>query len=152
MLNSMTGDRARPRLSPKVCLRADRLTGRELLLYPETGLELNRTATEIARLCTGERTVDDIARQLAHRYTHVSLVDITQEVREFLKTLADRGLLQTDRGKTRPIHRTPAGCSKRPSSKAAASKEARRTLRYVEHLSDARTPLADFFSTLLGFT
>ena len=42
-----------------------------------------------------------------------------------------------------------AGCSKRPSSKAAASKEARRTLRYVEPLSDARTPLAGFFSILL---
>ena len=35
-------------------------------------------------------------------------------------------------------------------SKAAASEEARRTLRYVEPLSDARTPLADFFSILLG--
>ncbi len=43
-----------------------------------------------------------------------------------------------------------AGCSKRPFSKAAASEEARRTLRYVEPLSDARTPLADFFSILLG--
>jgi hypothetical protein len=57
-----------------------------------------------------------------------------------------------------------AGCSKRPDfspaqpwraktrlvpSKAAASEEARRTLRYVEPLSDVRTPLADFFSILL---
>ena len=42
-----------------------------------------------------------------------------------------------------------AGCSKMPSSKAAASEEARRTLRYVEPLSEARTPLADFFSILL---
>jgi hypothetical protein len=42
-----------------------------------------------------------------------------------------------------------SGCSKRPSSKAAASEEARRTLRYVEPLSDARTPLAGFFSILL---
>ena len=42
-----------------------------------------------------------------------------------------------------------AGCSKRPSSKAAASEEARRTLRYVEPLSEARTKLADFFSILL---
>jgi hypothetical protein len=32
-----------------------------------------------------------------------------------------------------------------PFSKAAASEEARRTLRYVEPLSDARTMLADFF-------
>jgi hypothetical protein len=42
-----------------------------------------------------------------------------------------------------------AGYSKRPFSKAAASEEARRTLRYVEPLSAARTPLADFFSILL---
>jgi hypothetical protein len=41
-----------------------------------------------------------------------------------------------------------AGWSKRPSSKAAASEEARRTLRYVEPLSEARTKLADFFSIL----
>jgi len=42
-----------------------------------------------------------------------------------------------------------AGCSKSLSSKAAASEEARRTLRYVEPLSDARTLLAGFFSILL---
>jgi hypothetical protein len=36
-----------------------------------------------------------------------------------------------------------------PSSKAAENEEARHTLRYVEPLSAARTPLADFFSILL---
>ncbi len=41
-------------------------------------------------------------------------------------------------------------CSKRPSSKAAASEEARRTLQYIEPLRDARTSLEDFFSILLG--
>src|SRR5256885_11644174 len=35
-------------------------------------------------------------------------------------------------------------------SKAATSEEARRTLRYVEPLSDARTMLAGFFSILLA--
>ena len=58
-----------------------------------------------------------------------------------------------------------AGCSKRLSSKAAASEEARRTLRYVEPLSETRTKLgercvlahqgwvgekSDFFSILLS--
>ena len=94
MLNSMTGDRARPRLSPKVRLRFDRRTGRDLLLYPETGLDLNRTATEIARLCTGEWTVNDIAQHLARIHIETSQVDITRDVRDFLKTLADRGLLR----------------------------------------------------------
>jgi len=44
----------------------------------------------------------------------------------------------------------PAGCSKRPSSKAAARKGPRAySPGYVEGLNDARTPLADFFSILL---
>ena len=42
-----------------------------------------------------------------------------------------------------------AGCSKRPFSKAAASEEARRTLRYVEDFDESRTKLADFFSILI---
>jgi hypothetical protein len=37
---------------------------------------------------------------------------------------------------------------KKAVQKAAASEEARRTLRYVEPLSEARTKLADFFSIL----
>jgi pyrroloquinoline quinone biosynthesis protein D len=107
MLNSMTGDRARPRLSPKVRLRADRRTGRDLLLYLERGLELNRTAAEIARLCTGEWTVDNIAQHLAHVHIETSPADITRDVRDFLKTLADRGLLRTDCGKDGFIYKTP---------------------------------------------
>jgi hypothetical protein len=46
----------------------------------------------------------------------------------------------------------PPRCAEthRSTGKAAASEEARRTLRYVELLSNARTPLADFFSILLN--
>jgi len=94
MTNGMTGDIARPQLSPKVRLRLDRRTSRYLLLYPETGLELSRTATEIARLCTGEWTLDEIAQYLARVHRETSLVEITRDVRDFLKTLAGRGLVQ----------------------------------------------------------
>ncbi|BFU89652.1 MAG: hypothetical protein NTAFB01_08390 [Nitrospira sp.] len=48
---------------------------------------------------------------------------------------------------TRPPQRAKTRIS---PSKAAASEAARRTLRYVEPLSDARTPLAGFFNILLG--
>ena len=44
----------------------------------------------------------------------------------------------------------PSGCSNRLSSEAAASEGVRRTLRYVEPLSDVRTSLAAFFSILLS--
>ena len=39
--------------------------------------------------------------------------------------------------------------TRRSAGKAAASEKARRMLRYVEPLSDTRTPLEDFFSILL---
>jgi hypothetical protein len=38
---------------------------------------------------------------------------------------------------------------KRPASKAAANEEPRRTLQYVEPLSETRTKLAGFFSILM---
>lgn len=94
MTNRMTGDMTRPQLSAKVRLRFDRRTGRYLLLYPETGLELNRTATEIARRCTGEWTVDEIAQALAQMHTESSPVEISRDVLAFLRALAGRGLLQ----------------------------------------------------------
>ncbi|MGH7217267.1 MAG: hypothetical protein ACREIG_08540, partial [Nitrospiraceae bacterium] len=44
----------------------------------------------------------------------------------------------------------PAGCSKRPFIKAAASEGPKAyPLGYVEGLNDARTMVAGFFSTLL---
>jgi hypothetical protein len=39
--------------------------------------------------------------------------------------------------------------TRRSAGKAAANEGARRMLRYVEPLREARTPLADFFSILL---
>ena len=85
---------AKVRLSPKVRLRFDRRTGRDMLLYPERGLELNKTAMEIARLCTGDWTVDDIARDLAQIYVGVPSREIRRQVQDFLDALAGRGLLQ----------------------------------------------------------
>lgn len=90
----MTITTSKLRLSPKVRLRFDRQTGRDMLLYPETGLELNKTAMEIARLCTGEWTIDDIAHHLGQIYVEVSPSEIKREVRGFLDALAARGLLQ----------------------------------------------------------
>src|SRR6476620_16928 len=47
--------------------------------------------------------------------------------------------------------RLPAGCSKRPSSKAAGeSKPEAYPLGYVEDFNEPRTTLAGFFSILLG--
>jgi coenzyme PQQ biosynthesis protein PqqD len=84
----------RPRLSAKASLRFDRRTGRYLLLYPEAGLDLNRTASEIIRLCTREYSVEEIVRNLSLHHPDASVVEIERDVNNFLSALAARGLLR----------------------------------------------------------
>jgi len=95
MTNSMTTDGARLRLSEKVRLRVDRRTGRCLLLYPETGLELNETGAEIVHLCDGTWTFEEMAQRLVQAHTDVSPIVIERDLRAFLKALADRSLVQS---------------------------------------------------------
>jgi Coenzyme PQQ synthesis protein D (PqqD) len=76
---------SRPQLARKARLKADRLTGDTLLLYPEHGLVLNPSAAAILRLCDG-RSAGDIAGELAAPL---------DDVLEFLTQLSDRGLVTT---------------------------------------------------------
>jgi coenzyme PQQ biosynthesis protein PqqD len=84
----------RPRLAPKARLRFDRRTERYLLLYPERGLELNPTATDVVRLCTGEHTVAAIVEQLCMKYGTAPRAVIEREVLDFLGAMSERGLVQ----------------------------------------------------------
>jgi pyrroloquinoline-quinone synthase len=88
------GPGARPALQSKARLRPDSVTGRELLLYPERGMELNATAAEIVRHCTGEHTVDQIVARLCEKYLDRGREVIEREVFEFLRALAERGLVK----------------------------------------------------------
>ena len=83
---------SRPRLASKARLRFDRKASRYMLLYPERGLVLNTTASDVLQLCTGERTVQEIIDELARRYGH-EVPDVEREVMSFLAAMADRGLL-----------------------------------------------------------
>ncbi len=94
----MIGPESRPRLAAKARLRYDRQGGRHLLLYPERGLALNGTAVDIVRLLTGEHTIDGIVALLADRYAAQPRETIEREVRDFLQSLAERGLLETGAG------------------------------------------------------
>jgi len=75
-------------------LRLDRRTGRHLLLYPEAGLDLNDTGSDILCRCTGEQTTDDMIRALADTHADPAPAEIARDVRAFIRTLADRGLIQ----------------------------------------------------------
>jgi coenzyme PQQ biosynthesis protein PqqD len=84
----------RPRLAAKARLQYDRHADRHMLLYPEKGLALNPTATEIVKLCNGELTVREIVSSLAHRYDGSPGDKLEREVFGFLEALRTRGLLE----------------------------------------------------------
>ena len=90
----MTAVSDRPRLASKAKLRLDRKTGQQVLLYPEKGLVLNATGARILDLCTGERTLAEIVEALRADYTEGPVSELDAHVRSFLKSLADRGLIE----------------------------------------------------------
>jgi pyrroloquinoline quinone biosynthesis protein D len=93
-LASVIPAEARPRLAPKARLRFDRHTDRYLLLYPEKGLELNATAAEIVRLCTGQHTLAELVERLVSAYPSQPRTALERETFAFLTALEHRGLLR----------------------------------------------------------
>ena len=87
---------ARPRLAPKVRLRWDRVGSRHMLLYPVRGLVLNRTAADVAQLCTGEHTIAAIVDRLAAQYAPQPRDVVEREVLAFLGAMTERGVIRTE--------------------------------------------------------
>jgi coenzyme PQQ biosynthesis protein PqqD len=81
-------------LARQVRLKLDPRSGKQMLLYPEKGLELNDTAARVAALCREPCTVGDIVDQLVAAADGEALpARIEDEVLAFLRALEDRGLL-----------------------------------------------------------
>ena len=89
----MTAGEPRPRLAGKARLRYDRKGERFMLLFPERGLVLNQTAVDVLQLCTGEHTVGVIVDRLVEKYATRPREEVERQVTEFLRTMADRGLV-----------------------------------------------------------
>ena len=85
---------SKPRLTPKARLRLDRRTERMMILFPEKGLELSKTAAEVVRLCDGRHTVTDMVARLLEIYASADRGAVEREVLEFLNALADRCLIE----------------------------------------------------------
>ncbi len=90
-MSGLTRD-SRPRLAKKAKLKWDRHDQKHLLLYPERGLILNETAAAILGLCDGERTVAQIAVDLAAT-TESHTLEVEADVLVFLESLYSRALL-----------------------------------------------------------
>ncbi|HEX4623565.1 MAG TPA: pyrroloquinoline quinone biosynthesis peptide chaperone PqqD [Solirubrobacteraceae bacterium] len=79
----------RPRLVDGARLQYDDVRGEHVLLIPEGALRLNETAAQVLELCDG-RTLDEIAAVLSKRYQGT---DVTDDVRELVDTMGERGLV-----------------------------------------------------------
>jgi coenzyme PQQ biosynthesis protein PqqD len=82
------------RLAPKARLHFDRHTRRHLLLYPERGLALNQSASDVLLQCVEGCRVADIIEQLVAKYGEEQRAAIGEDVLALLRTLAERGLLR----------------------------------------------------------
>ncbi|HEY6476183.1 MAG TPA: pyrroloquinoline quinone biosynthesis peptide chaperone PqqD [Polyangia bacterium] len=81
-------------LARQVRLKLDPRSGKQMLLYPEKGLELNDTAARVAALCRERCTVGEIVdRMIAAGDGDPSSAQIEADVLGFLRALEDRGLL-----------------------------------------------------------
>jgi coenzyme PQQ biosynthesis protein PqqD len=85
---------ARPKLARRARLRRDALSGRDVLLYPERGLVLSPSASEILALCDGTRTLDAIVSSLEERHAGVAREVLARDVEELLGALASRRLVE----------------------------------------------------------
>ena len=92
----MISSDSRPKLAAKARLRHDRQTDRLMILFPEKGLELSRTAADVVRLCTGEHTVDEIVERLLAMYGGAERATVEREVLQLLESLADRCLIEPE--------------------------------------------------------
>lgn len=87
---------SRPKLASKARLKWDRKTDSYLLLYPESGLILNHTASGILLRCCGKDTVGSIIDSLVCRYLSLRRKDIERDVVSFLHDMVTRGLLHEE--------------------------------------------------------
>jgi coenzyme PQQ biosynthesis protein PqqD len=81
------------KLAPKARLRFDRHRQQHMLLYPERGMILSATATDVVSLLGEARAVHTIVDQLTEKYGHDRRDDIARDVLELLRDLASRGLV-----------------------------------------------------------
>ena len=108
----------RPRLARKARLVRDRVSGQQVLLYPERGLSLNAVAAAVARRLDGGRTVAAIAAEVSAEFADAPAGEVERDVLGFLEELSQRGLLEArrdDAGLERPTTTAPGPVALAPA-------------------------------------
>jgi pyrroloquinoline quinone biosynthesis protein D len=90
--DSSVPDEAVPRLSPRARVQTDKVSGKPVLISPESVLVLNPTGAEIVALCDGVRTLGEIGAALAAQY-NAPPETIAAQVASYLIKLRERNLV-----------------------------------------------------------
>jgi pyrroloquinoline quinone biosynthesis protein D len=83
-----------PRLTQKARLKWDGRENRYLLLYPERGLALSDTASQILLLCDGSHAAEAIVDELARTRPSTPRETILADVTSFLDEMRKRGIVR----------------------------------------------------------
>src|SRR5690349_20642089 len=84
---------AKPMLPDRVRVQMDRVSGKPVLLYPEGVLVLNPTGHAIVLLCNGQRSIKQIASDLALKFS--APVDaIRDDVVQYVERLRVKNLIE----------------------------------------------------------
>ena len=98
----------RPGLVGKARLVRDRTSGRDLLLYPERGLQLNAVASAMVRRLDGTRTVAKLAAEVAAEVVGATAAEVLRDVLELLGELRRRGLIELSTATDSPPAAVPS--------------------------------------------
>ena len=82
-----------PTLLPKTRLRYNRQRDACVLLWPERGLLLNRSAGDTLKLCDGHHTLSSIVNAVSDQYPRTKRDLIQEDVHRLIRDLHSRGLL-----------------------------------------------------------
>lgn len=82
------------RLHPRSRLKFDRVRSTWMLMYPEGGMTLNRTALEVATLCQRPVAHSELMAALTARYPGAPPNDLERDTNELLLKLESSGLLE----------------------------------------------------------
>ena len=85
---------SRPALPRFVKLQHDKGRDRWVLLAPERILTPDEIAVAVLKLCDGERSVDNIATELAEEYD-APVGEIRTDIIDLVQNLADKGYLKS---------------------------------------------------------
>jgi pyrroloquinoline quinone biosynthesis protein D len=84
---------SRPKLPRHIKLRYDEVRSTWMILGPERVFVLDAIAVAVLKLCDGQRTVEDIAEELAQSYS-APKERILSDIVSMLQDLSDKAVVQ----------------------------------------------------------